>query len=176
MSTSASPEPERLLLTGSRFRVVQIQQPTAHGFRPREIVRHPGAVVLLPLVDDEHVCLIRNFRPSIQRTLIELPAGTLEPPEAPEVTARRELREETGYEARQWELLHTFYPSPGVMDERMYLFVASGLEAGPAAREPGEEIENLIVSWQEAFRLIDAGEIQDAKTLVGLMLYARRRR
>lgn len=173
----SSSDSEKLLLTGSRFRVVQIQQPTAGGgTRPREIVRHPGAVVLLPLVDDEHICLIRNFRPSIQRTLIELPAGTLEPSEPAEETARRELREETGYEASSWELLHTFYPAPGVSDELMYLFVARGLEAGPAAREPGEEIENLIVTWDEAFRMIDAGEIHDAKTLVGLMLYARRRR
>lgn len=169
----ASP-PEPTLLTASRFRVVAVRQTTSTGGeRTREIVRHPGAVVLLPLVDDDHVCLIRNFRISINQTLIELPAGTLEPGEPPIETARRELQEETGYVAEHLELLHTYYPSPGILDERMYLYAASGLTAGPPRREPGEEIDNLVVTWDEALSMIDRGEIHDSKTLVGLLLYHR---
>lgn len=176
-SPPAQPPGEPTLLTASRFRVVQVTQPTrSGGLRTREIVRHPGAVVLLPLVDEQHVCLIRNHRVSIQQTLIELPAGTLEPGEPPDVTAARELQEETGYVAARLELLHTYYPSPGILDERMYLYVATGLTPGPAHREPGEEIDNLVVTWDEALALIDRGEIHDSKTLVGLLLYQRWRR
>lgn len=168
---------EPVLLVGSRFRVVRVQQPlAAGGFREREVVRHPGAVVLLPLIDDDHLCLIRNYRISIRQTLIELPAGTLEPGEPPIETAARELEEETGYLAQQLQLLHTYYPSPGVLDELMYLYVATGLTPGPARREAGEEIDNLIVSWDEALAMVDRGEIVDSKTLVGLLLYQRWRR
>ncbi len=173
MSQSSEP----VLLTTSRFRVVQVEQPTRDGgARKREIIRHPGAVVLIPLVDDQHICLIRNYRVSLARTLIELPAGTLEPNEPHLSTAARELQEETGYVADHLELLHTYYPSPGILDECMYLYVAYGLKPGNAAREPGEEIDNLVVTWDEAFAMIDRGEIHDSKTLVGLLLYDRWRR
>src|SRR5262245_29189080 len=81
--------------------------------KTRDIVRHPGACVILPLLDDGRVCLIRNWRVAVKQTLIELPAGTLEPPEPPAQTAKRELIEETGYRAKKIELLHAFYLSPG---------------------------------------------------------------
>src|SRR5437764_3983068 len=97
----------------------------------REVVLHPGAVVILPLPDDGHVCLLRNYRFSVAETLLELPAGTLEPPETPEAAAARELAEETGYQARSWRKLAEFYASPGVMTERMYLFAARDLTPGP---------------------------------------------
>jgi ADP-ribose pyrophosphatase len=170
-------KPGKLLLTTSRFRVEEVEQPVAGGgTRPRQIVRHPGAVTILPLVDDDHVCLIRNYRVSVERTLIELPAGTLEPGEAPEENARRELIEETGYTAGRIDKLHVFLLSPGILDEWMHLYVARDLALGPAAREPGEEIENLVVPWDEALAMIDRGEIQDAKTLVGLLWWDRARR
>jgi len=165
---------EDLLLTTSRFRVVRTEQRLATGqSRYREIVRHPGAVVILPIVDSEHICLIKNYRVSAGRYLIELPAGTLEPPEPPDATARRELEEETGYRAAHWRFLQTFYLSPGILDERMHLFVASELTAGSPHREPGEEIENLIVRWDEALEWAESGRIEDAKTLVGLLLGER---
>ncbi|MFO0902925.1 MAG: NUDIX hydrolase [Pirellulales bacterium] len=173
MSNPAEPT----LLTTSRFRVVQVEQVARDGrSRTREVIRHPGAVVLIPVVDDQHVCLIRNFRVSLQQTLIELPAGTLEPGEPHVQTAARELQEETGYVAEKLELIHTYYPSPGILDECMYLYVATGLTPGDAAREAGEEIDNLVVSWDEALALIDRREIHDSKTLVGLLLYDRWRR
>lgn len=164
------------LLVTSRFSVEEVARKTADGqIRTRAVVRHPGAVTIIPMVDDKHVCLIRNFRVSVNQTLIELPAGTLEPPEPPEQAAYRELQEETGYRARMMRELHGFYLSPGILDERMHLFVATDLEAVGAAREPGEEIENLVVSWKDAMELIVSREIQDAKTIVGLLLYDRLR-
>ena len=164
------------LLVTSRFSVEEVDRRTPDGqIRKRAIVRHPGAVTVIPMVDDDHVCLIRNFRVSVNRTLIELPAGTLEPPEPPEQAAVRELHEETGYRAGTMRELHGFYLSPGILDERMHLFVATDLEAVGAAREPGEEIENLVVSWREAMALVESREIQDAKTIVGLLLYDRLR-
>lgn len=162
-----------ILLVASRFKVVREYQPTSKGLRPREIVRHPGAVVVLPLLDDGRVCLIRNYRISVKQTLIELPAGTLEPGEEPIVNAQRELIEETGYRAARLEELHAFYLSPGILDERMHLFLATGLTAGESALEAGEEIENLLVPWEEALTMAADGRIQDAKSIVGLLLVDR---
>jgi ADP-ribose pyrophosphatase len=127
------------------------------------------------MVDEDHVCLIQNFRVSVNQTLIELPAGTLEPPEPPEQAAHRELIEETGYKASVMRELHGFYLSPGILDERMHLFVATDLLAVGAAREPGEEIENLVVPWHEAMQLVESRKIQDAKTISGLLLFDRLR-
>lgn len=169
----AKPE---VLLTTSKFRVVRETVTTGAGrMKTREIVRHPGACVLVPLLDDGRVCLIRNWRIAVGQTLIELPAGTLEPPEPPHVTAERELIEETGFRAAKIELLHAFFLSPGILDEKMHLYLATGLTAGPAAREEGEEIENWLVPWAEAVAMIFRGEIQDAKTIVGLLWVDRLR-
>lgn len=168
------PLDRKLLLETSRFRVEEVQQPTrGGGQRVRQVVRHPGAVAVLPLVDDDHVCLIRNYRVSVDQTLIEIPAGTLEPGESPEENAHRELIEETGYIAGRLEKLHSFLLSPGIMDERMHLFVARDLVLGTSAREEGEEIENLVVAWDEAMQMVARGEIQDAKSLVGLLWWDR---
>ena len=167
---------EQVLLEGARFRVVRAEYCDDHGRRHvRDIVRHPGAVVVLPWMDDGRVCLIKNFRAAVDETLIELPAGTLESGEDPARTAERELLEETGFRAARVEHLHTFFTSPGVLDERMHLFLASGLTRERPAREAGEQIENLPLPWDEALQLVDSGRIRDAKTLVGLMFYERRR-
>jgi ADP-ribose pyrophosphatase len=167
------PLERKTLLTTARFRVEEVAQPVPGGSRPRQVVRHPGAVAILPLVDDDHVCLIRNFRVAVETTLLEIPAGTLEPNEPPEHTAARELIEETGYIAGRLDKLHSFLLSPGILDERMHLFVARDLKLGPTARQEGEDIENLVVTWQEAMALVERGEIQDAKSLVGLLWWDR---
>jgi ADP-ribose diphosphatase len=159
-----------LLLSTPRFRVVRESYVDAGGHtRTRDIVRHRGAVVIVPLLDDGRICLIRQFRLSVNQTLIELPAGTLEPPEPPLACAQRELIEETGFRAASLEQVHAFYLSPGILDERMHLFLATGLAAGDPAREAGEEIENLLVPLEEAVKMIFRGEIQDAKSIVGLL-------
>jgi ADP-ribose pyrophosphatase len=172
-----APVPPKILLSGSRFHVEEVEQLLPDGAtRTRQIVRHPGAVTILPLLDDGRVCLIRNFRISVEQTLIELPAGTLEPNEDPARTAERELIEETGYRAQSIAPLASFYLSPGILDERMHLFLATGLESVGAAREPGEQIENFVVPWPQAMDLIFQGAIQDAKTIVGLLYYDRLKR
>src|SRR5262245_31545166 len=124
-------QPPEVLLTTSKFRVVRETVTSPGGkTKAREIIRHPGACVIVPLLDDWRVCLIRNWRIAVGQTLIELPAGTLEPPEPPELTAERELIEETGYRAKKIELLHAFFLSPGILDEKMHLYLATGLTEG----------------------------------------------
>jgi len=160
-----------------RFRVVRRVQPTADGVGlVREIVEHNGAVAIVPIVGADQVCLIRNYRIAVGTTLWEIPAGTLEPDEPPLDNARRELIEETGYRAGKLEKFGELWMSPGILDERMHLFVATGLVAGPTALEAGEEIESVVVPWDEALAMIDRGEIQDAKTVAGLLAYDRIRR
>ncbi len=169
-------QPETLLTT-KKFTVVRHTVETPGGkTKTREIVRHPGACVIVPLLDDGRVCLIRNFRIAVNQTLIELPAGTLEPPEPPALTAERELIEETGYRAKKIEFLHEFFLSPGILDEKMHLYVATGLTAGETTLEEGEEIENWLVPFDEAVAMVFRGEIQDAKSIVGLLWAERLRR
>jgi ADP-ribose pyrophosphatase len=161
-----------ILFQGQRFRVERAVQVTPDGVRHnREVVRHPGAVVILPLLDDGRLCLLRNYRVAVDQTLIELPAGTLEPNEDPAETARRELAEETGYRAGRIEHLITFYMSPGILDERMHLYLAEMLRPGPTALEAGEDIQPLLYTWEDALEMVRRGDVRDAKTLVGLLYY-----
>ncbi|MBX3414139.1 MAG: NUDIX hydrolase [Pirellulales bacterium] len=162
--------PPELLLQAQRFRVERHAGISPTGkLHVRETVRHPGAVTIVPLFDDGRICLIRNFRLSVGTTLVELPAGTLEPGEPPLETAHRELREETGYRANSIEAVGEFWMSPGILDERMYLYVARGLTAGKTHLDATEEIETLVTDWNEALAMIDRGEIQDAKSIAGLL-------
>jgi ADP-ribose pyrophosphatase len=137
----------------------------------RDVVLHPGAVVILPLLDGGRVVLIESYRHAVGRTLWEVPAGTLEPPEPPEQAAARELAEETGYRAARWRKLHEFFPSPGILSERMHLFVAEDLTPGEMALEAGEQIEPRIIPWHQAVEWAKDGTIQDAKTLVAVLLW-----
>jgi len=171
-----TPAPE-LLLEAKRFRVVRQAGLSPQGqLHVRETVQHPGAVTIVPLFDDGRVCLIRNFRLSVGRTLVELPAGTIEPGEDPLQTAFRELEEETGYRAATVDLLAEFWMSPGILNERMHLYAARGLTQGEKRLDATEEIDTLVVAWDEALRMIDDGTIQDAKTIAGLLAYDRRLR
>jgi len=168
---------DRLLFSGQRFSVVERPQRRRDGsMGSKQVVVHNGAVVIVPMVDDEHVCLIRNERAAMGRSLVELPAGTLEPPEPPAQAAPRELGEETGYTARKWTELPGFFMSPGILCERMHVFVAEELTPGDPAREAGENIDNLVVTWEEALAMVDRGEIEDGKTVAALLVWDRRRR
>jgi ADP-ribose pyrophosphatase len=171
-----SNQPEELLVT-RKFRVVRYRTSGREGAPlVKDVVVHPGAVTILPLLDDGRVCLIRNERIAVGKNLIELPAGTLEPGEDPAATAHRELIEETGYRAERVEKLGEFFMSPGILDERMHVYVAHGLEAGASALEPGENIESFVTSWDDAMRMAMDGSIEDAKTLAALLMYDRVRR
>jgi len=135
------------------------------------VIRHPGAVAIVPVLSDKRVCLIRNRRVAVARELIELPAGTREPGEDPRNTAIRELQEETGFVAQQVEQLHEFFLAPGIMDERMTVYLATDLTPGDARLEANEFIENVILSLDDALKMCRDGTIEDAKTLVGLFIY-----
>src|ERR1700736_5906545 len=117
--------PHILVHSGKKIQVYVEKTQAADGTPlTRDIIVHPGAVAILPLVDAGHVCLLRNQRPNVGDTLLEIPAGTLEVGEVPDAAAVRELAEETGYRAATWRKLAAFYPSPGVISERTHLFLA----------------------------------------------------
>ncbi len=171
--TKPAPQQKQLLLTTSRFSVELVTQQLADGsLFSREVIRHPGAVVIIPVLDDGRICLIRNFRISLNQELLELPAGTLEPPEPPLETARRELIEETGYRSRNIEPLCDFYMSPGILDEHLFCFLATGLESGRTALEHGEQITNCPVTISELTELLRDGKIKDSKSISALLYYA----
>src|SRR4051794_21211530 len=141
--------PRKLIHSGRKIKVyVETKKAPDGSVVKWDLVEHPGAVAILPLVDATHVCLLRNRRPNVKETLWEIPAGTLEPDEPPRLAAERELAEETGYRAAKWRKLTEFYTSPGVLSERMHLFLASDLTPGPTQLEKDEELESSIVSWK----------------------------
>jgi ADP-ribose diphosphatase len=141
----------------------------------RDAILHPGAVVILPVLDAEHVVLLRNHRFVIGETLWEVPAGTIEPGEPLQRCAERELAEETGYTAAKWRSLGYLYASPGVLDEKLHLFVAEDLTPGTARPEPCEELHPATIRFDEAIRMCLSGEIKDAKTVTALLLWERMR-
>lgn len=168
---------EQTLLIAKRFAVVRRRFATPQGKQcEHDSVQHPGAVTIVPILPDGRVCLIRNYRVAVGQTLIELPAGTLEPGEPPAQTAARELQEETGYVAGKIERLAEILMSPGILNERMHLFLASGLTPGPTALEAGEQIEPLVVDWDAALAMVLDGTIQDAKTVAALLYHEQARR
>jgi ADP-ribose pyrophosphatase len=116
---------------------------------------------------------VRQYRPGAASELWEIPAGTLDDDEPPAVCAVRELQEETGYRAEQWRALGYFYSSPGICTEKMYLFLAQKLKRGTATPEADEEIRSQFISFQRALKMIERGEIIDAKTIVGLLRVSR---
>ncbi len=139
-----------------------------------EMIRHPGAAAVVPMLDDPaapdpRVLLIRQFRHAADGIIWEVPAGRLDAGESPEACARRELAEETGMRAGRLERLTTIYTTPGFTDERIHLFLAGGLEEGDHRREADEFMELRPTPWSEAMRLIERGEIMDGKTLVSLL-------
>ncbi len=157
-----------------KFQVAQETSAAADGSRlTRHFVLHNGAVAILPLLDGDRVCLLRNHRPTVREELWEIPAGTLEPGEEPDVAAVRELAEETGYRAERWRKLREFYPSPGILSERMYLYVAEGLTSGPMQLEADEELVPQVVPWSDALTWAMDGTIRDAKTLVAILTWDR---
>ena len=139
------------------------------GSHEREIVEHPGAVVIVAVDREGRVALVRQLREAVRERLLELPAGTLEPGEERLAAARRELAEETGLSGGEWRQVTAFWTTPGFTSERMTLFFAEGVELGVASPEADEQLE--LVLWPAAEIADRLGEIEDAKTLAGLLLY-----
>jgi ADP-ribose pyrophosphatase len=136
----------------------------------REVAEHRGAVAIVAVDAQGRVILVRQYRHAVERDLLEIPAGTLEPDEPPEQTAPRELKEETGYSAQRWEPLGRFYPSPGVLSEEMHLYLARDLVEGMSEAMEDENIEVEKVPLPDALDMVARGEIVDAKSIVGLLL------
>jgi len=135
-----------------------------------DAVRAPDVAAVVPLLPDGRLVLLRQYRPIVGAELWELPAGTLEPGETPEACARRELREEAGYEAGQLEPLGQALADPGLTDERIFLFLARDLVPAPRAPDADEHIARVVaLPLPEVYRLVDAGEVLDAGTLLGLL-------
>lgn len=161
------------VFVGKRFKVFTMDlanRDANAGTYRKDIVVHPGAAVILPIIDDQ-VVMIRNERPIEDEPLWELPAGTLEPPELPEVTAGRELIEEAGYRAGQIELLTQFYASPGICTEMMYCYLATDLTAVGQQLEPNEKIDVEVMPMVEAIKMVREGVIIDGKTIATLLYY-----
>ena len=135
----------------------------------REIVEHPGAVAIVALDEQLRVLLVRQYRSAAARETLEIPAGTLKEGEDPALCATRELKEETGYSAVQWEPMGAFYSSPGFCTERMFLFLARQLTPGTATPDEDESITAEWLPLAQALDAIERGEIVDAKSIVGLL-------
>jgi len=139
------------------------------GENEREIVEHPGAVAIVAVDGEGYVTLVRQLREPARKRLLELPAGTAEPGEEPLQTAQRELQEECGLTGGEWRELAAFWTTPGFCRERMHVFAAEGVERGEASPAADEELE--LVRWPVAEVRERLHEIEDAKTLAGLLLY-----
>ena len=162
------PDDSRTVYEGKLFDVIVERW----GEHEREIVEHPGAVAIVAVDGDGKVALVRQRREAARKLLLELPAGTLEDGESPLESAKRELEEETGLTGGTWRELAAFYTTPGFCRERMHLFAAEDVERGNASPEDDEDLE--LVYWRVDDIAARLGEIEDAKTLAGLLLYLQK--
>jgi ADP-ribose pyrophosphatase len=156
------------------FRVTEEEATDPDGFHiQRSIVRHKGSAVMMAVDEKKRILLVRQFRLPAAKSLWELPAGRLDAGEKPLQAARRELQEETGYKARNWKKLTAFWPSPGFVDEKMTIFLATGLAAGEPHPMDDERIECRWFKRKELDRMIRDGKIEDGKTIVGFLIWMR---
>jgi ADP-ribose pyrophosphatase len=146
------------------------------GKHTREVVVHPGAAVILPVLPNNDILLIRTYRYAVREHLLELPAGTIDPGETPINCAGRELVEETGYIASKLQRIGSFYSSPGILTEKMHAFLATGLLPSAGPTDETEQIELQPMSLQEALRLVTEGDIVDGKTITTLLLFDAKRK
>ncbi len=137
----------------------------------REVITHPGSVVVLPVLPDGRIVMIRQYRHATRQYLWELVAGRKEPEETPKEGAARELLEETGYRAKRFKLFLDVFPTPGFLEERMYILLAEGLTAGEAQPEEDEKIEVRPYRLKELKQMIKSGRLKDAKSIAAILYY-----
>jgi len=172
----------KLAYKGKVFSVFtdKVQEPGGH-INTRDVIRHNGSIVILAVDEsqnpnDPDIILERQYRHATGQTLIELPAGRVEPGEATLAAAKRELIEETGYRAKRWTMLTKYFASPGFLGEWMQIYLARDIREGVATPEPDENIQVFRLKLSQALALVAANKIHDGKTLIGLMLYDSARR
>ena len=179
--TSAHPDKPYPILIGSQeiyrgrvisIRVDEIEIENGRNVR-REVVEHPGAVVIVPVDSDGKIHWVRQYRYAAERSLLELPAGTIEPGEEPLACAKREVQEETGHAASGWTPLGGFFTAPGFCTEYMHAFAATGLSSAEAHPDEDEDIEVESLTLEESLARIDTGEVEDAKSIAAVFLYLR---
>ena len=158
---------------GKIIHLIREELQVHHRHLVRETIQHPGAVVIVPLIDRSHIVFVRQYRRAIDRTILELPAGTLEPGEAPRACARRELEEETGWRAGRLQRIGQFFAAPGCLSEQMTIFLAQQLTRVPARPEPDEFLTPITLSLSSALAKIASGAICDAKTIIGVLFLER---
>jgi len=141
----------------------------------RSVVRHRGSAVMLAIDEKKRVLLVRQYRLPSAKALWELPAGKVDQGETVMQAARRELAEETGYTAKKWKKLIAFFPSPGYVEERMTIFCATDLTEGEATPMDDERIEKKWFKRREIEKMIEDGKIEDGKTLIGYLLWRRKK-
>jgi len=176
MSEPETPEfiDSKKVFTGRVFNVSVDTVREADRTYVREVVHHPGSAVILPAFDDGTIALVKQYRHPAVKYLLELPAGTLNAGELPEAGAARELEEELGVRAGHLEKLSEFFVSPGFCEEKMWLYLATDLTATAQRLEDDELLEIVRVPMDTALQMITAGEIEDAKTIIGLLLASPR--
>ena len=140
-----------------------------------DVIEHPGSVSIAPIDADDRVLLVRQYRPAIGETLLEIPAGTLEPGESPQVTAHRELREEIGMRAERLRAIGSYFLVPGYSSELMHAYVATGLSPAPLPRDADENISVVAIRFVDLVAQVSRGELRDAKTVAAVLLMARDR-
>jgi ADP-ribose pyrophosphatase len=167
----------KLAYKGKVFSVITDKMQEPGGFiNTRDVIRHNGSIVILAVDEsknprDPDIVFERQYRHAAGQILLELPAGRVEPKEAPLAAAKRELMEETGYRAKRWTMLTKYFASPGFLGEWMQIYLARDITAGVAKPEPDEQIEVFRLTLSEALALVSAKKIHDGKTLIGLLLY-----
>jgi len=139
----------------------------------REMITHPGSVVVLPVLADGRVLLIQQYRYAARQYLWELVAGRMDPGETPIEGAARELKEETGYRAKRLKIFLEFFPTPGFLEEKMYVLLAEGLTAGKAEPEDDEKIIARAYTQKQLEEMLRKGKLRDAKTIAGVLYYLR---
>jgi ADP-ribose pyrophosphatase len=139
----------------------------------REVITHPGSVVVLPVLPDGRILLIQQYRHATRQYLWELVAGRMDPGETPPIAASRELIEETGFRARRFRVFLDVFPTPGFLEERMFILLAEGLTAGEAEPEEDEKILSRAYSQRQLEAMIRTGKLRDAKSIAGILFYFR---